>query len=361
MSSLAGPPRRPGRHPAPRPPARDGPALADPPSPEPPPVSHSAQCQPAPGPPPRRRALKRADIYRGTLRDGRVVPDNLWTRLGRMTSEALTSKREREEAALDARLRRRPSLTRPNVVAVLSPKGGVGKTSCTALAGNLLASHPRLNTLAIDANPDHGSLGKLAADSTRSGASLADVLARMDRIHSPADLFPFVSVCPAGLHILAAPQRAEVMQELVQNTHLYGRLVHFLRRFYDVILLDLGTGLASPLALFTLERADQGLIVTTPHWTTSATVLDAVPQLRRQFADNHLGLVINKAATSRRGDTAAIEQQFRHHGVRRYVAIPYSHQLHTMLDTGTYALEGLPRQVRVPIKQLGLALAEQLV
>lgn len=278
-----------------------------------------------------------------------------------MTADALTSKREREEAALDARLRRRPSLTRPNVVAVLSPKGGVGKTSCTALAGNVLASHARLNALAIDANPDHGSLGKLAPDDRRSDASLADVLARMDRIHSPADIFPFVSVCPAGLHILAAPQRTEVMQELVQNTHLYGRLVHFLRRFYDVILLDLGTGLASPLALFTLERSDQGLIVTTPDWTTSSTVLEAVPQLRRQLADKHLALAINKAPNSRRSNIAAIEQQFRHHQVGRHVAIPHDEQLHTMLDTGTYALEGLPRAVRVPIKQLGLTVAEQLV
>lgn len=75
-------------------------------------------------------------------------------------------------------------------MAVISPKGGVGKTTCAALAGNLLASHARLNVLALDANPDHGTLCMLAPDDSRSDFTLADVLARMDRIHSPADLFP---------------------------------------------------------------------------------------------------------------------------------------------------------------------------
>ncbi len=330
------------------------------PSSEPAPLFGLVGREPPPGPPPR-RALKRADIYKGGVQDGRVVPDNLWTRLRRKTSDVLTSERERQEAELDGRLRRRPSLTRPNLIAVMSPKGGVGKTTCTTLAGNLLASHPRLNALAIDTNPDHGTLGMLAPDDQRSDSSVADVLARLDRIHSPADLFPFMSVTSAGLHILAAPERPEVMQELERNTELYGRLIDFLRRFYDVILLDLGTGLASPLAVFALERADQGVIVTTPDWTTSSKVLGALPDLRRRLGDKHLGLVINKMPTGRSGDIAAIEEHFRRHQIGRHVVVPYNDQLYTMLDTGTYALEVLPRQLRMPIKQLGLTLAEKLV
>ncbi len=361
MSPSAEPPERPERgDPAQRRPEQDSPALAGAPSSEPTPLFGSARREPSPGPPPR-RALKRGDIYKGTVQDGRVVPDNLFTRLQHKTSHVLTTEREREEAALDARLRRRPALTRPNVVAVISPKGGVGKTTCTALAGNLLASHPRLNTLAIDTNPDHGTLGMLAPDDSRSDFSLADVLARMDRIHSPADLFPFVSVSPAGLHILAAPERPEVMHEIALNTELYGRLIDFLRRFYDVILLDLGTGLVTPLALFALERADQGLIVTTPDWITASKVLGALPDLRRWLGNKHLGLMINKVPTGPGGDTAAIEQHFRHHQIGRHVAVPYNEQLRTMLDTGTYALEALPRQVRLAIKQLGLTVAERLV
>ena len=103
------------------------------------------------------------------------------------------------------------------------------------------------------------------------------------------------------------------------------------------------------------------MIVTTPDWTTSSIVLGALPDLRKQLGDKHLGLVINHTPVGRGGDIAAIEQQFRHHQIGRQVLIPYNEQLRTMLDTGTYSLEGLPRQVRVPIKQLGLTVTEQLV
>ena len=52
----------------------------------------------------------------------------------------LVSKGEREEADLEQRLRTLPGVTRPNTVALISPKGGVGKTTSTFLVGNLLAT-----------------------------------------------------------------------------------------------------------------------------------------------------------------------------------------------------------------------------
>jgi MinD-like ATPase involved in chromosome partitioning or flagellar assembly len=45
---------------------------------------------------------------------------------------------------------------------------------------------------------------------------------------------------------------------------LYGQLIAFLGRFYELILLDLGTGLTEPLARFALERADHAVMVATP-------------------------------------------------------------------------------------------------
>jgi MinD-like ATPase involved in chromosome partitioning or flagellar assembly len=46
----------------------------------------------------------------------------------------------------------------------VSPAGGVGKTTSAFLVGNLLASHSRLRVIAIDANPDFGTLGDLAPE-----------------------------------------------------------------------------------------------------------------------------------------------------------------------------------------------------
>ena len=59
-------------------------------------------------------------------------------------------------------------MTRPNTIALISPKGGVGKTTSTFLAGNLLATHLKLRAIAVDANPDFGTLARLAPDDRRS-------------------------------------------------------------------------------------------------------------------------------------------------------------------------------------------------
>ena len=55
----------------------------------------------------------------------------------------------------------RPQLARCATIAVVSPKGGVGKTTTTALLGTLIAHLRRDLVLAVDANPDYGSLGRV--------------------------------------------------------------------------------------------------------------------------------------------------------------------------------------------------------
>ena len=45
-------------------------------------------------------------------------------------------------------------------------------------------------------------------------------------------------------------------------------LLEFRRRFYEVILLDLGTGVTAPIATFADDHADQ-VVVTTPEWLTN--------------------------------------------------------------------------------------------
>ena len=79
-------------------------------------------------------------------------------------------------------------MTRPNTVALISPKGGVGKTTSTFVAGNLLASHLKLRAIAVDANPDFGTLARLAPDDRRSERSLADLLDDADRLNTAAEL-----------------------------------------------------------------------------------------------------------------------------------------------------------------------------
>jgi MinD-like ATPase involved in chromosome partitioning or flagellar assembly len=124
-----------------------------------------------------------------------------------------------------------------------------------------------------------------------------------------------------------------------------------------VVLLDCGTGITDPLAKFAIERADQVVVVTTPEWITAATVLGALDYLTHERTT----VVLNKARAKAAEDRDAIEQRFREQRLHRSVTIPYDERLQVMLDSGTYSLDRLSRDTRVPVKTLGLAVIEQLV
>ncbi len=297
--------------------------------------------------------LKRRDLYPGALVDGRPEQNGAGGRFRRRVDRLRVSRSEREEAELERRIRTQPGVTRPNVVAVVSPKGGVGKTTCSFVVGNLLANHLKLRAVAVDANPDFGTLARLAPDERRSERSLADLLEDADGLKTAAEMNPYVSRLPSGLHLLGAPHDAELTAQLGPDR--YGELLAFLSCFYEVVLLDLGTGVAGPLASFAIERADQVVLVTTPEWVTASVVLEALSHLQHERTTVALNKSLMRAA-----DVRVVEERFRAEHLHRSVTIPHDEQLATMLDSGTYTLDALGRPTRVAIKRLGLAVAEQL-
>ena len=103
-------------------------------------------------------------LFSDPVVDGRAKRDRSLNRFTRRVDSLLVSRAEREEAELERRLRRQPALTRANLVAIVSPKGGVGKTAATYLAGNVLASHLKLRAIAVDASSGFGTLGRLPAE-----------------------------------------------------------------------------------------------------------------------------------------------------------------------------------------------------
>jgi MinD-like ATPase involved in chromosome partitioning or flagellar assembly len=299
-------------------------------------------------------AIRRLEQHPGPLIDGRETPDGAIARLRRRVERTMVSHGEREEADIERRIRTRLGVTRPNVVASISPKGDVGKTTTTFLAATLLATHLKLRVIAVDACPESGTLAQLAPDDLRSERSLADLLRDADRLRTAAELRRYVSLLPSGLHVLAAPRDPELTARLGPDR--YGELVAFLSCFYEVVLLDLGTGIVAPLARFAVERADQIVVVTTPEWVNSSVVLPALSHLRH----DHTTVAINKSYLRPR-DADVVEEHFRAERLHRAVTIPYDEQLANMLDGGAYALEALGGSTRRAIKRLGLAVAEQLV
>jgi MinD-like ATPase involved in chromosome partitioning or flagellar assembly len=325
---------------APQAPRADpGPRPAEPPAPEHPPTG-----------------MTRDDVYSRPMAAGRAVADGPASRFGGWLRELLKTKLERHEDGVDAQLTVQPGVTRPNVVAVVSPKGGVGKTTTSFLLGNLVAEALRLRVIAVDANPDFGTLAALAPDAVRSPRSQIDLLEAADELTTGAQLHHYVSRLPTGLHLLGAPAQAELMAAMTPER--YEQLLGVLRRFYEVIIMDLGTGITDPIAQFATRQADHVAIVATPEWITSANVLGALRYLDLDSAT----LVLNQSLPKRgAGNREVIEANFRRHAISDRVSIPFDPQLRTMLDSGTYDLRALARTTRVPVKELGLTVARGLV
>lgn len=300
-------------------------------------------------------SLRRRDLFPRPVIDGREARDHSLARLRRRMSSLLVSGAERDEAELERRLRALPGVTRPNVVAVISPKGGVGKTTCAFVAGNILASHLKLRAIAVDANPGFGTLGRFAADSAHAEMSLADLLDHADRLGTAAELRRYVARLPSGLHLLASSHDTTRGANLGPDT--CGELVALLSCFYETVLLDLGSGVTSPLARLALDRADQVLLVTTPDQLTATLAIHALDQLDLERTT----VVVNRMHPRLAPELRAIEECLARRDAPQLVTIPDDRRLALMLDSGAYSLEALDRRTRLPVKRLGLAVAEQLV
>jgi len=297
--------------------------------------------------------LRRRALHPGAMIDGERPGHGTGLRL--WAEHLLVSRGERDEARLEQLIRESSPVTRANVIGVISPKGGVGKTTSAFVVGNLLADRLRIRTVAVDANPDFGTLGSLAPDRVRTARSLTDLLSEFESVHTAADARRYMSTLRTGLHLLAAPSDAQRMDTLGPDS--YGALLGLLSIFYEVILLDLGTGVAGALAQFAIERADQMVLVSTPEWVTSTAVLAALAHLRHECTT----VVVNKVQASGVGDLHRLEGELRERRLHRPIVVPYDEQLAGMLDTGTYELDALKRPTRLALKRVGLAVVDQLV
>ncbi|HMJ95538.1 MAG TPA: EsaB/YukD family protein [Thermoleophilaceae bacterium] len=188
-----------------------------------------------------------------------------------------------------------PRLTRCVTVAVVSPKGGVGKTTTTALLGSLLAGVRRDRIVAVDTNPDYGSLGRaLTPDHSVYVDDLIDVLDRPDL--SATALDGHLGRASDGLMVLPAPTHPARMAALDEAA--YTNVIQQLKSLVGVLVLDCGTGLQEPAARAALHCADQLLLISDAHPSTASLVAEAAEQL--QQVGPPITIVVNKLPRSRR-------------------------------------------------------------
>lgn len=176
---------------------------------------------------------------------------------------------------------RTATLDRCMVIAVVSPKGGAGKTTVTALLGMLLAELRRDPVLALDANPDFGNLADKL--SPPDGARMCtDELARWLAARpaaTPAELAARLGTGPHGLRFLPTPVGDLDRMVAAADVALYRDLIARLRDYQGIILVDCGTGLLDPPARAALDTADQILLVTDSSADTAGLVVTAAQYL----------------------------------------------------------------------------------
>ncbi|MGJ6965472.1 AAA family ATPase [Streptosporangium sp. G11] len=142
-------------------------------------------------------------------------------------------------------------------IAVMSLKGGVGKTTTTVALGNTLASLRGDRVIAIDANPDRGTLGIKVKSET--AATIRTMLAEAPHILRYADARAFTSQSPARLEVLASDTDPAVSEAF--NAEDYRTVAGLIERYYSICITDCGTGLLHGAMGATLELADQIVLV----------------------------------------------------------------------------------------------------
>lgn len=211
-------------------------------------------------------------------------------------------------------------------VPVLTRKGGVGKTTITALLGMALADVREDRVVAVDANPDRGTLAERINKQTR--ATVRDVVTRAASITSFSDFAALVSRDETRLDILASdtdPLLAEAF-----NEDDYNVVADLAARFYSIVLTDCGTGIVHSVMRATLKRADSVVIVSGGSVDEARLASETLTWLE---ANGYGELVRNAVValnTATQGTNLVkideIESHFRSR-VREIVRIPYDPQL----------------------------------
>jgi MinD-like ATPase involved in chromosome partitioning or flagellar assembly len=262
-------------------------------------------------------------------RNKQIPPEGFWQR-GLYTGSFHRinlgdSAKVRERKALDARISKRlEGGTR--FVPVLTRKGGVGKTTITTLLGMALADIRDDRVIAIDANPDRGTLSERVNKQTRS--TVRDLVTHAPSIRDFTELSTHVSRDVTRLDVLASDTDPLLSEAFDEND--YNVVADVAARYYSLVLTDCGTGIVHSVMRATLQRADSVVIVSGGSVDEARLASETLTWLE---ANNYGHLVRNAIValnTATQGTNLVklgeIEAHFRSR-VRDIVRIPYDPEL----------------------------------
>jgi putative peptide zinc metalloprotease protein len=174
-------------------------------------------------------------------------------------------------------------------IAVISRKGGVGKTTTTLMLGHTFASLRGDRVVALDGNPDAGSLGYRVRRET--AATVTNLLADEREIVRYADIRSYTNQAPTRLEVVAADDDPRITTALGEEE--YRRAIALLERHYNLILLDTGTGVLESATKGILQLAEQIVVVMSPSLDSARAASSTLDWLNE---NGHAELVRNAIA-----------------------------------------------------------------
>jgi MinD-like ATPase involved in chromosome partitioning or flagellar assembly len=285
----------------------------------------------------------------------KAVPRHGWRKaLHRLTGGKLNAGESAAEANRQALADRANQPVRGSYsIAVLSLKGGVGKTTTTVGLGATFASLRGDRVIAVDANPDFGTLAQRGPNQTRS--TVRNLMAGGEILRYP-EMRRHTSQSSDRLEILVSERDPAVSAVFSEEDY---RTVHkILDRFYNIILADCGTGLTHSATRGVLEVADALVVVASPAIDSARSALATLDWLQYHGYAHLVPDASVVLSSARPGATPIdIEQltQHFHSRVRSLFVIPYDHHLG---EGGEISLDLMNRKTRHQYMELAASVAD---
>ncbi|WP_415041694.1 MinD/ParA family ATP-binding protein [Gordonia sp. (in: high G+C Gram-positive bacteria)] len=238
-------------------------------------------------------------------------------------------------------------------LAVLSLKGGVGKTTTTIGLGATYASLRGDRVIAVDANPDLGTLGTRSRKQTDS--TVRDLL-KDPNVARYADVRSHTSQAGSRLEILASERDPAVSEAFSDED--YRAVVKILRNHYNIILTDCGTGLMHSAMKGVLDLAHGIVLVTSPALDGAQSASATLDWLHHHGYGELAAQSVVVVSSAKPGgvpiDTDAMTQHFL--GKTRAVhTIPYDRHL---AEGAEIDLELMAKKTRTAFIELAASVAD---